>query len=68
VDVQEVSCRQRKVAQGCDSMPGDLRALTGLASSCPIAAVFLHSWPRKTLGQKFVCLFDSRMTEAMKGI
>ena len=38
VDVQETSCRQRKVAQGCDNMPGDFRALTGLAGTCPSPA------------------------------
>ena len=64
VDVQEASCRQRKVAQGCDSIPGDLRALAG---SCLSAAVFLNSWPREMLGHKF-CRFDSRMTEAVQRV
>jgi hypothetical protein len=49
-------------------MSRDLRALTGLAGSCPSPAVFLHCWPHETLGHKFGRCFDSWMTKAVQGV
>jgi hypothetical protein len=46
VGVQKTGCRRCKIAQ---CVAGDFGALTGLANTCPGAAVLLHAWPHKML-------------------
>jgi hypothetical protein len=42
-----------------DGVARNLEALAGLASSSPIAAVFLNAWPHEALGDEFSCCLNS---------
>jgi hypothetical protein len=68
VDMQKTGCRQREVAQRSDGVSGDLRALAGLAGSCPGAAVCLNSWSHEALRDEFNCCLGARVTEVVQGL
>jgi hypothetical protein len=65
VDVKEAGRREGEVAHRGDGLAGGFRALAGLASSGPSAAVFLDGRPHEVLGDELSRHLDSGVTEGM---
>jgi hypothetical protein len=66
--MEKTSSREGKVAKGSNSVAGHFGALAGLASSGPIAAVFLNGWAHEALGEELSRSLDSWVTEGTKGV
>jgi hypothetical protein len=66
--MQEAGRREGEVTEWSNGVPGNFRALAGLASSGPNAAVFLHGWPHETLGDELSRCLNNGVAEGMEGV
>jgi hypothetical protein len=68
VDVKKTGCRQREISHRSNCVAGDFGALTGLASPCPGAAIFMYDGPHKTLCDELLCCFGAWVQQIVNGL